>query len=351
MTSSPLYIPERFSVKDEDAWLTHLDVHGYCVVKDALSPHERDETDRLLAELCCPGERARGCDAIALPDAAHSAFAWYLRGLPTVVQALEAYWGTGDLVVSFGPCAAAAEVLRDGLRLHTDQNWSPTRLPGCSADRMVQAHSLGFLCAAASMPTPASRTRTDCPPAVPTAAAMQGCVVLRDIGDDAAGGVVVWPGSHHHHASGYGIGTPPVVRGMDCDPPAAIPPDQLPGAPVHLACARGDLVLWDSRTLHSLTACPRDSAAEPEGAAASGGERPVVASFAMVPSVWLSVDDVADRRAMLRAGLAGGPWCVAPHTGAWPPVPAQTALPAVLLQCPTRRRLASMNHSDSTPTP
>ena len=158
-----------------------------------------------------------------------SAFMWHFRNLPKVKAAFAAIWETEDLLVSFDggnafrPWRHNPAWLTKGGWYHVDQN---ATLP----------NKKGKVC-------------------------VQGLVTLHRA-DEETGGLVVLPGSHLHHteicrrspfSKSFGDFIP-----MDAKEPV------LASTTPRLVCAEpGDLILWDSRTVHCNTPALTAGAAPP----------------------------------------------------------------------------------------
>lgn len=188
-----------------------------------------------------------------------SDFMWYLRGLPHVKAAFAALWGTDDLLVSFdGSVVFRTQdptlVPTDGYWWHVDQ--SPRLMPNA-----------------------------DC---------VQGILAMT-ASDPDVGGLVLVDGSHRHFPSFYEQRYGGV---LDLAPQALnyfSIPRWDPEAHAHLAghavqphLEAGDLIVWDSRTLHcsrvgrSFGRSNRTARSDPvpDGAGLGGHVRPAAAAAA-----------------------------------------------------------------------
>ena len=154
----------------------------------------------------------------------HSAAQWFIRSAPAVKQAFAAVWDEDDLLVSFDGMALwrpwainpAWKTNRGGSWLHIDQH--PTNRPG-------------FQC-------------------------VQGLVSLLPTSPDVGGNVLI-PGSHRSFAQipevyPQRLGRVPV----DVDHFRFPADDPLLGGTPAITChmEAGDLLLWDSRTIHCSNA-------------------------------------------------------------------------------------------------
>jgi len=221
----------RFSIKNEsvDA-VKYLDDHGYVVFKDVLTEEEILKARELLWKWILtngagnihrddpqtwgnnnwPGNRQNGI--ISEDGIGQSEFLWYLRGIPNVKKAFASIWKSDKLLVSFDGCGLFRPTEYDsswktlGGWYHVDQNYNGKK----------GRH------------------------------AVQGLVTLYD-GDESTGGLVVIPDSpflHKEVAERRGSkGTFDLVF-IPIHDPALRKPGQL------VKCKSGDLILWDSRTIH-----------------------------------------------------------------------------------------------------
>jgi hypothetical protein len=226
---------ERFAVDDPRAY-EHLAEHGYVVIREVA---DREQTARIVhlfwdhleglgtgikrdAPATWDDERWIGDPTTGiLPDygVPQSAMLWACRGLPRVEEAFARIWDTRDLLVSFDGGGAFRPVSFKG-RWKTRTSWYHVDQNG--------VHERGFQC-------------------------VQGLVNLIDAGPER-GGLVVVPGSHRRHAAFFEARRQEfaVVRGF-----VRISPEWLARLsdqpPLKVCCEAGDLVLWDSRTVHCNT--------------------------------------------------------------------------------------------------
>ena len=265
----------RFDIGDP-SWQQHLTEHGYCVVK-GVADGQQLATARALfwddIETAKPGVR-RGDAAtwrqwnvdlrgIVSGSIAQGAGAWYVRGLPRVREAFAQIWGDEDLIVSMDCVlvwrpwwgAASCGVLPQTEGLHLDQN-------------------------------PVSKPDREC---------VQGMVPLYDV-DRRTGGLAVVPGSHagrsrewRRHFAG---------KGDWCPVPWG---DPLHGAERLVVAEAGDLILWDSRTVHGGVVGPGGGApAEADGAPRLAR---LTQTVAMVPRARASAGCLAARRRGFASGV------------------------------------------------
>lgn len=226
----------RFGLEDAEAWLAHLEEHGYCVIAGVADAAARARSTALLWDFleAQPGTRVRRgepatwgeADWLPCPrtgllggrGAGQSDFCWSLRLLPGVRAAFAALWGTDDLLVSFDganvflPWSERPERRTDGCWWHVDQN---AFLPG----------KAGRVC-------------------------VQGLVTLTDA-TAASGGLCVIPGSHWEHRAVCARAGGAALR-RDFLPVAA-GDEALAGGGRLVTARAGDLVLWDSRCVHCNT--------------------------------------------------------------------------------------------------
>ncbi|CAJ1380827.1 unnamed protein product [Effrenium voratum] len=229
--------PPRFNLDtDKQQFGQYLQEHGYAVVKNVASPPDIERARSLLWEFleALPDTQVKrddvrtwGCPKDWLPSPSNgilhgfgfgqSDFMWHLRMLPGVKEAFAAIWGTDDLLVSFDggnvfrPWRYNWDWLTSGGWFHCDQN---ARLP----------HSRGRVC-------------------------VQGLVTLRAATAET-GGLVVVPGSHLKHEELCSRSA--LSRGSGDFVPVSVDDPILQDAALVLAEA-GDLILWDSRTVHCNT--------------------------------------------------------------------------------------------------
>lgn len=218
----------RFDIEDP-AWLAHLDTEGFAVVAGVASPDELERAHHLLWEFLedstpwrrdSPGTWSdEGIGAIGMSHngivngagVGQSDFLWSVRTLPKVRRAFERIWDTTDLLVSFD----GANVFRPwhhGFR-KTLCGWWHVDQGGAKVGRH----------------------------------AVQGLVSLFD-GDGTTGGLTVVPGSHLRHREVVEDQANPSVDFCSVQPYQSVL-QELPHRLV--ACRAGDLVLWDSRTVHA----------------------------------------------------------------------------------------------------
>jgi len=217
--------------------MAYLDEHGYVVIANALnadeSRHALDLTWDYLEQLGTGIDRHDPAtwDDDRWPTAVHGgilpghgighcAAQWFIRGVPNVKKSFAAIWGTDDLLVSF-----------DGMAL-----WRPWAIePKWKTNRggswlHIDQHPIG-------------RPGKQC---------VQGLVNLIATSPSTGGNVLI-PGSHKKFATipdvyPERLGRVPVgvdhFRFPSDDPMLAGTP------PIMCAMEAGDILLWDSRTIH-----------------------------------------------------------------------------------------------------
>eukprot|EP00299_Pterocystis_sp_00344_P006068 c17829_g1_i1.p1 GENE.c17829_g1_i1~~c17829_g1_i1.p1 ORF type:complete len:329 (-),score=50.83 c17829_g1_i1:43-1029(-) len=222
--------PIRFDVNDTAAWHEFLNTQGFVVIAGVADPQQVQAARQLFWEWIestnmgvkrndvntwhrWPGMRGTGI--FFSHGIGQSEFLWFLRGLPAVKKAFAQVWGTDDLITSFDganafrPWSVDPDWRTMGSWYHTDQNGITK--PGL---HMVQ-----------------------------------GLVSLYDSTAET-GGFVAVPQSQQHHRqvcerAGATEKTHDFVKMVPNDPVLNLCP------PPSLICARaGDLILWDSRTIH-----------------------------------------------------------------------------------------------------
>ena len=278
------YSPPKFSA-DDPALLEYLDTYGYAVVEAVADPaqisrahddfwafHEGIGTRDGASQILRSDPGTWGADFLAHPATGiitgygfgQSRFCWNLRTLPDVPRVFEAIWGTDDLVTSFDggaafrPWSAAdAEWKTQGGWWHCDQN--ATR-PGRSGKVCVQglvqltpAHEYTGGERSRDRPTTLPRASTRVASRAHAwltrferarARRVRVCVCL------SLSGFCVIPGSHKGHEAFSRRHPSAAVQGD-----FLIVPDEDPllteATGFHMIrAAPGDLILWDSRTIH-----------------------------------------------------------------------------------------------------
>lgn len=218
---------------DDPRLLSFLDENGYAVVKNVASPSEVAAAKQLLWHFLEENASMRRDDPSSWSDNhfrtigdptngiisgngfGHSEVCWFLRTLKGVRRAFEALWGTDDLIASF-----------DGGNV-----FRPHHRPGCARHR-----------------TNGGWWHVDQGRSKRGRHAVQGLVSLHDA-TAATGGLCVIPGSHHDHENLLSYtNTSPEGSDFVVVPAPQINPAVRSG--VLVTCKAGDMVLWDSRTIH-----------------------------------------------------------------------------------------------------
>lgn len=293
---------KRFEV-DDPGWLAHLDAEGYVVIADVADASEVERAKELLWQFL---EESVGCkrsDPGTWTDERleflgsvqngilnsmginQSKFLWHSRTLPRVRHAFEEVWGTSDLLVSFD----GANIFRPwhhGFR-KTRCGWWHIDQGGAKVGRH----------------------------------AVQGLVSLFPA-DASTGGLTVLPQSHLRHAEVAEDQQNPQQDYLAIQPYARI----LQEAPRRLVCCHaGDLVLWDSRTVHANAPATEQPIGPPDELLRA------VAYVCMTPRKWAQADVLQRRRDAYTQGFGSSHW---PHKldlgmRGPPPVPLPEADPLV----------------------
>lgn len=201
-----------------------------------------------------------------------SPFMWYCRSLPGVKQTFAAVWQTEDLIVSFDGCgvyrplSVSSKWKTKGGWYHVDQNASTTPLFDC----------------------------------------VQGFLNLVRSGDED-GGLVLFPESHTMFCNMTLKHAEKTKRDF-----VPLPPNEVEEVaakrysfrPIKLCLEPGDLVLWDSRTIHCNTP-PTSLNTE-----ISTQLRRVVAYICMTPKAKAAPAVLELRRAAVARGISTSHW---PH--------------------------------------
>lgn len=214
---------------DDPAWMLHLDQEGYAVIASIAQKEELARAEDLLWEFLekhagwerssnetwtDEGMEKIGCVHRGLVNGAgmgHSDFMWYLRTLPKVREVFEYIWGTDNLIVSF-----------DGANLF--RPWHH-----------------GF------KKTMGGWWHVDQGKAKQGRHAVQGFVSLFQA-DGRSGGLTVVPRSHLRFSEVVEDQQNPHKDYCTVQNYSAV----LQELPRRLVCCQpGDLVLWDSRTVHA----------------------------------------------------------------------------------------------------
>lgn len=213
--------------------LEHLDEFGFAVVAAMGSADARNEAEELLMAFL---EEHAGWDhtdpstwttesfenvadtskgILYKRGIGQSQFQWFIRTQPGVRASFQTIWGTDELLTSFDGC----NVFRPWHSAVADPSWK----------------TLGGWWHVDQGRSKLGRH------------AVQGLVTLRDA-NAQTGGLCVIPGSHRHHEriAGNVEGYTDYVRIHDGDPVMDLPKKLV-------VAQAGDLILWDSRTVHCNT--------------------------------------------------------------------------------------------------
>ena len=207
---------------DDLRWVQYLRDEGYCVVRGAASKAEVEESKTLLwRDIEAAHGAVRGAPQTwggfwlnargLLAHLAQSTGAWCVRGLPGVKAAFERVWATRDLLVSMDSVIAWRP-------WQLDESWRP-QTEGLHIDQ-----------------NPFTKPNFEC---------VQGMVPLIDV-TERSGGLQVVPKSHFEDERA--IFRERYHWGGDWCPLDSDDPMQARG--VLLLATAGDLILWDSRTVH-----------------------------------------------------------------------------------------------------
>jgi len=286
--------PRFDAVTDSATWLEFLDRNGYAVIKGVANKREVRKAHDLLWLFLEEQTSMRRTDPESWTNAAfeaigeaktgicqglnvgHSKLCWFLRCLPHVRKVFESIWKTDELVVSF-----------DGINI-----FRPTAEQICRRTRSDWWH------------VDQGRFKTG-------RHAIQGFVSLTDA-TPATGGLCVIPGSHTSHED---LMTYAATHDRDHVrvPSPGINP--LCRHPKLVRCLAGDLVLWDSRTVHCNTPALFDSLeVPPTGAAHSSATHRsdrllrVAVYVCMLPAHTLSAEARDLRRLAFAAHIGTTHW-------------------------------------------
>lgn len=233
--SSPIDVTKipRFEPSSPEL-LVYLREHGYAVVKSVLSPVDVEKAktlfsdflrDQIHAERGKPetftnfskiGDKFTGI--ISGGNAGHSDCAWFVRTRPRVKQAFANVWKTKDLISSF-------DGLNAFLPWHRSKQAEQTDKTAPSWFHVDQGIDKG-----------------------PGLRCVQGLVSLKDA-TPGTGGLCVVDGSHTKHE--YFLSYAALNKGDFVMCPEFDP--IINKGKRLITCLAGDLVLWDSRTLHCNT--------------------------------------------------------------------------------------------------
>lgn len=273
----------RFPLAEHIAWLEHLRSCGYVVVGQALSVEEVAIAHDFLwqdLEAAAPqGESLSQNDVSSwrqwklhstglTTSVTQGAGAWHVRGCAGVRRAFGNIWDTSDLIVSMD-CVIAWRPW------WIEPSWKPCT-EGLHLDQ-----------------NPFSKPKLEC---------VQGMVPLLPV-EPATGGLQVIPFSHTEEAKdAQKINYPHLKQRGDwcplfCDDAGAL----------LLRARPGDLILWDSRTIHGGRVGTGTIPAVSTSSGASGHERVELArlavAVAMTPRAWASEEVQKARVKGFESGL------------------------------------------------
>lgn len=290
LTPQYVHVP-RYPAGSPDS-LAHLESEGFVVIANALTSSEADHaldlTWEYLQELATGVERndvtTWGDDRwpvnvhggiVPSQGIGHSAAQWFIRSAPAVKAAFAAVWDDDDLLVSF-----------DGMAL-----WRPTDVnPDWATDRggawlHIDQH-------------PVSRPGLQC---------VQGAVTLTPTSPEVGGNIVV-PGSHKWFADIPERYAERLGRLPETQDHFRFPTDdpQLQATPPVMAhMEAGDMMLWDSRTVHCSSPgpgpVPTTNLAAPELLR-------VASLVCMMPRSHSNADVIAHRRAAVTSRTSTTNW-------------------------------------------
>lgn len=293
----------RFQV-DDPGWLAHLNEEGYAVVADVASASEIEHAKDLLWQFL---EESVGCQRsspstwtderlervgsvrngiLNSMGICQSTFMWYMRTLPKAHQVFEQIWGTSELLVSFD----GANIFRPwhhGFRKTMCGWWHVDQGRGKQGRQAVQ-----------------------------------GLVSLFP-SDGHTGGLTVVPRTHLRHAEVVEDQQNPKQDYCAVQPYSPVLQEEMQRRLV--CCRAGDLVLWDSRTVHANAPAPQ----EPSGP--KDELLRAAAYICMTPKAWAPADVRQRRRDAYKNGCGSSHW---PHQldvglPGTPPVPLAEADPQV----------------------
>lgn len=288
------FVPPRFGIEDEEG-LQYLEEHGYVVFKDILTP-EQVEQGRSLAWDFLEGLENAGVKRDdpntwgGFPDryhngvvveagVGHCSLLWFLRGLPKVQLVYQKIWRTEELITSY-----------DGFCMHRPFEYNPawhTKTGWYHLDQNGR-----------------NKPRKIC---------VQGFVNFYD-SDEEDGGLVVVPDSckifnaifknHPQLGSGRSDFIPLTKTG-----PHSVWEREIKEAglhPIKVCCKAGDMVLWDSRTIHCNTHATRARPLPTDGSILP--PRRLVAYVCMTPASRLTPRLVKERQQAFLQGDTTSHW-------------------------------------------
>jgi hypothetical protein len=228
--------PPRFQPDDPNLSL-YLAENGYAVVSGVASHEEIAEASHLFWNFLEKETLMRRDDASSWTDEnftkigstrsgiifyrgiQHSDALWFVRCLSKVKRAFQQVWGTDELIVSYD----GGNIFRPW-HLKESDTYSKTHSGWYHVDQgKLQP---GFQC-------------------------VQGLVTLKDV-NASTGGFCCIPGSHHYHDQVLQTDTSNNPERNYIPIPSDFQPTgvEIPQREILVSCRAGDLILWDSRTIH-----------------------------------------------------------------------------------------------------
>lgn len=285
------YESRRFEPDDPEL-VNFLDTNGYVVIKGVASSEQvANATDLLWKFLESDGigmlrsdprtwtqQRfqkvgSRSNGILAFKGIQQSDFLWYIRMLPRVKQPFARIFGTDDLLTSF-----------DGGNI-----FRPWHAQSCE-DRDDQ-----------STKTECGWWHVDQGKLLRGRHAVQGLVTLKDVGPET-GGFCVIPGSHRFHDELLEAIQMRGDKNFVFIPPSFRCLQEKQIMPV---CQAGDMILWDSRTIHCNTPSLVHPSSQPMDALLRA-----VAYVCMTPTSMASPEVIAKRKLIFELGDGTNHW---PH--------------------------------------
>mmetsp|Transcript_20556 Transcript_20556/g.43742 ORF Transcript_20556/g.43742 Transcript_20556/m.43742 type:complete len:964 (-) Transcript_20556:34-2925(-) len=290
----PLQEVRRFQVLDCEAWKKHLCDFGFAVIANVAEKEQVEDAYDLLWQFL---ERSDGNGKVKRSDpkswkhdgvdgwgwpadetngiiqrrgVGQCEALWYLRSLPAVKQVFASIWGTESLVTSMD----GAGVFRPYGHSHS---WKTDRRHWCHIDQGHQKR--GLQC-------------------------VQGLVTLKPATAET-GGFVVVPGSHrfHHDILSRYPWTHKDSIHLEANDLSLTDGDSRPSL---VEARAGDLIIWDSRTVH----CNVPPLVENQELLNGKDLLRAVAYICMTPAAWCSDEVVGQRSKAFQQGVTSTHW---PH--------------------------------------
>lgn len=229
------YNSERYEINEKLEIQNYLNKYGYVIIKNVLNKEEINKAIELiwefLIEKCemLPNDPSTWTDEnfskigdsrtgiLGFSGINQSNFLWYLRLIPNVKHVFQQVFDTDDLLTSFD----GGNIFRPWHNPNLSQYHAKTSQGWFHVDQGRKL--LGFHC-------------------------VQGLVSLTDCNENT-GGFCVIPGSHHQHTElmkSAATNSQNFVM-VPADSPILASQQILP------VCYAGDMILWDSRTVHCNT--------------------------------------------------------------------------------------------------